>query len=227
MRGTDGRFLPIEEANLHEFFAPLASSASASQNLLFHWSDKRGPAGIPDYLTYSLSRNALATAHSGAPTATPTPLRSLVALRSGKPLAIPQICELTSLDRQTVRSDLRQLASSRLVSMSGDAVQIAPGLNERGTIHAFEAKTNDWRAGLAQALRYTSWADKSTLVLARPPAPLSYERLLQSCKTYQVGLAIQGRWVVRPGRTATAPDQRLWMQVSLIHETRTGLVSEP
>lgn len=79
-----------------------------------------------------------------------------------------------------------------------------------GRLWAIEAKVEEWQSGLAQAHRYRLWADGAVLVLGRARVPV--EAIAADARHYRVGLAIDGRWVVRP--RASLPDDATRLQAS-------------
>jgi len=110
--------------------------------------------------------------------------------------SLSQILERTGYSEKLVRRSIRQLLDTGLLMASKKGFVRADSLFPVGRMYAFEAKVSDWRAALAQSVRYSAWADAVAIVLLKQPADLAVAR--ESATRLSVGLAIGPRWVVRP-----------------------------
>lgn len=77
-----------------------------------------------------------------------------------------------------------------------------------GRLYALEAKVNDWSSGLRQALQYGSWADASGAVMGHLPGDPGVA--IRQASSLGLGLALAGRWLVRPQIRPLAAGYRLW-----------------
>lgn len=98
-------------------------------------------------------------------------------------------------DEQVVRR-LRPLAAVGFVESRGSGFRRVQGLEPIGRAYALEAKVSDWQRGAGQALRYSTWCDAAAVVLLKVPQNLLAVK--QRCLRLGLGLAADGRWVVRP-----------------------------
>lgn len=96
---------------------------------------------------------------------------------------------------QFARRSRHLLAEGHLLRVGSGFVR-NPVLEPIGRTYALEAKVSDWRQGISQALRYSSWCDAAAVVLLQPPRDLSEVR--HHCTSLGLGLGIGDRWVVRP-----------------------------
>lgn len=98
-------------------------------------------------------------------------------------------------DEQVARR-IRTLSSGGYVESRGSGFRRVQGLGPVGRAYALEAKVSDWQQGVGQALRYSTWCDAAAVVLLRPPRDLSAAK--DRTSRLGLGLAADGRWVVRP-----------------------------
>ena len=98
-------------------------------------------------------------------------------------------------DQQVIRR-LRPLAAAGYVESRGSGFRRVLGLEPVGRAYALEAKVSDWQQGVGQALRYSTWCDAAAVVLLKPPRDLSDAK--ERSFKLGLGLAADGRWVVRP-----------------------------
>lgn len=98
-------------------------------------------------------------------------------------------------DEQVLRR-LRPLAAAGYVVARGSGFRRVHGLDPIGRAYALEAKVSDWRQGISQALRYSTWCDAAAVVLLKAPRDLADVRA--RCAMLGLGLAAEGRWIVRP-----------------------------
>lgn len=103
-------------------------------------------------------------------------------------------------DTQLVRR-VRPLVTAGYIEPSGSGFRRVQALEPIGRAYALEAKVSDWRQGISQALRYSTWCDAAAVVLLKAPRDLS--EVKARCTLLGLGLATEGRWIVRPriGRT--------------------------
>lgn len=98
-------------------------------------------------------------------------------------------------DEQVTRR-LRALVATGHANAHGAGFRRPVGLTPIGRTYALEAKVSDWRQGISQALRYSTWCDAAAVVLLRPPRDLDDVKV--RCSALALGLAIGDRWVIRP-----------------------------
>lgn len=124
-------------------------------------------------------------------------------------------------DEQVVRR-LRPLVAAGYVEPRGSGYRRVQGLEPIGRAYALEAKVSDWQQGVGQALRYSTWCDAAAIVLLKPPRNLLSAR--ERCLGLGLGLAADGRWVVRPRLGRPNAGLRLAMSEQF---TRLIVESEP
>jgi hypothetical protein len=82
-----------------------------------------------------------------------------------------------------------------------------PAVVAVGRMYALEAKVADWRRGMTQSLRYSTWSDAAAVVLAKNPHDV--ERARERAKSFGIGMAVGSKWVVRPRLRRGSPGLRL------------------
>ena len=128
------------------------------------------------------------------------------------------VARSTGMSIEQAERRLRSLASVGYVSRTGSGFVRNSGLKPIGRAYALEAKVNDWRKGLSQALRYSSWCDAGAVVLLNAPRDLS--DAADRSRRLGIGLAVQSRWVVRPRIGRPQPGLRLAMSEQLARSFR-------
>lgn len=98
-------------------------------------------------------------------------------------------------DEQVLRR-IRPLVAAGYVEVHASGYRRVRGLEPIGRAYALEAKVSDWRQGISQALRYSTWCDTAAVVLLKPPRDLA--EVKARCSGLGLGLAAGGRWISRP-----------------------------
>lgn len=177
--------------------------------------------GVADVVAASLDHEALEKrgAISGRqPLTRRSSIRVLDALRR-VPLDIASIEAATRLLRTTLRRELRALMAAGFVSATGDGLfhlQTRDGRVVR-EVWAVEAKVKDWLAGLRQARRYQTFAERVYLAIAEEYVHRVDVSLLRS---FNIGLMVvgeQARIALHPLRAtpsstdlATLTSEKIW-----------------
>lgn len=120
----------------------------------------------------------------------------VMALSPSQTRTTPTIATKLGMSEEQVMRRLSRLISGGYVELSGSGYRRVRGLEPIGRSYALEAKVSDWRQGISQALRYSTWCDAAAIVLLRDPRKLDEVRY--RCSRLGLGFASDGRWVVRP-----------------------------
>jgi hypothetical protein len=220
------RFEPTVERELDGDLRALARSLPGAGEGLVAALEFPGPRGVPDLLVVSRGLPALRRRlTSGVPY-----IESLAdcvvvaALNVNRPLSSISVAAATGMSSVQVERRLRALAQLGLVTSHGNGYRRRSDLEPIGRTYAFEAKVSDWRRGLSQALRYSTWCDASSLVLMRAPGDMP--SLTVRCANLNIGLAIRDQWIRRPRLGRPQPALRLVASERLAVEV-SRLGSEP
>ncbi|MFJ6280299.1 hypothetical protein [Arthrobacter subterraneus] len=120
----------------------------------------------------------------------------VTALSPNQTRTIPIVAKKLGMSEAQLLRRLRPLVSGGYAELSGSGFRRVRGLEPIGRAYALEAKVSDWRQGISQALRYSTWCDAAAVVLLK--APLDLSEVKARCATLGLGLAAEGRWIVRP-----------------------------
>lgn len=120
----------------------------------------------------------------------------VTALSPNQTRTVPIVAKKLGMSEAQLVRRLRPLVSGGYVELSGSGFRRVRGLEPIGRAYALEAKVSDWRQGISQALRYSTWCDAAAVVLLK--APLDLSEVKARCTMLGLGLAAEGRWIVRP-----------------------------
>lgn len=120
----------------------------------------------------------------------------VAALSPNQTRTVSRVARMLGMSDQQLVRRLRPLVTTGHVEPCGSGFRRVRGLEPIGRTYALEAKVNDWRQGISQALRYSTWCDAAAVVLLRDPRDLDDVRT--RCSALGLGLAAAGRWIVRP-----------------------------
>lgn len=120
----------------------------------------------------------------------------VTALSPNQTRTVPIIAKKLGMSEAQLIRRLRPLVTSGYVELTGSGFRRVRGLEPIGRAYALEAKVSDWRQGISQALRYSTWCDAAAVVLLK--APLDLSEVKARCTMLGLGLATEGRWIVRP-----------------------------
>lgn len=109
---------------------------------------------------------------------------------------------------------IRPLTTAGYVQVSGSGYRRVRGLEPIGRAYALEAKVSDWRQGISQALRYSTWCDAAAIVLLKDPRNL--DEVKARCSALGLGFAANGRWIRRPRISHPNPGLRLAMSEQFV-----------
>lgn len=194
------RFAPVAERELHAAVASLAAALPAAGAGLALVEEPPGPFGIPDFVAVYGSPSLL-VARLDLPV---PPLLNRVdagivaALSPTRALSGPSIARRTGWRLETVERRLPGLVRIGAVERTGSGSCVRPAaLTSVGRLLALEAKVRDWRRAVVQGRTYASWCDTYAVVLGRLSDARS-EHVLAQVRRDGAGLAVEGRWLVRP-----------------------------
>lgn len=120
----------------------------------------------------------------------------VAALSPKKTLTVASLSKRIGMSGEQVTRRMRSLVVTGHVEHHGSGFRRARGLEPIGRTYALEAKVSDWRQGISQAMRYSTWCDAAALVLLRPPRTL--DEVEATCSSLGLGLAVGDRWIARP-----------------------------
>lgn len=133
----------------------------------------------------------------------------VAALSSNQTRTVPVVSKKLGMSETQLVRRLRPLVTAGYVEPRGSGFRRVQGLGPLGRAYALEAKVSDWRQGMSQALRYSTWCDAAAVVLLKAPRDLSDVK--RRCSMLGLGLATEGRWIVRPRIGRPNPGLRLAM----------------
>lgn len=133
----------------------------------------------------------------------------VAALSPNQTRTAPNVAGKLGMSSEQLLRRLRTLITAGYVVTKGSGFRRVSGLEPIGRAYALEAKVSDWRQGVSQALRYSTWCDGAAIVLLKTPRNLS--EVKSRCSTLGLGLAAERRWIVRPRIGRPNPGLRLAM----------------
>lgn len=221
------RFAPRAELDLHAAVAPLAVALHAAGTGLTLVAEPPGPFGIPDFVAVYGTRDRL-DARLGLPV---PPLLNRVdagivaALAVARPLSTASVARRTGWRPDTIERRLPGLVRAGAVQLAGSGTYVRPAaLTSIGRLLALEVKVRDWRRAVLQGRTYASWCDTYAIVLGRLSATSGDDLVAQVLRD-AAGLAVDGRWIVRP-RLTQAGTTSLWGSEHLVAALRGQHVQE-
>ncbi|ALC05933.1 hypothetical protein CDES_07620 [Corynebacterium deserti GIMN1.010] len=204
------RFEPIEERLLDPDLIQLAESLPGAKNSLFISREVTGPQGIADLVATVKTGDSLkARRNLQLPPLASLSDAAVVAAFSSRRVFFPEsVASRLGMSIEQVKRRASNLATGGYLLKKGHGFCRMEGMTSIGRSYALEAKVNNWKGGLSQALRYGKWCDSASVVLLRPPRNI--EEVQQHFKHFQVGLAIRSHWIVRPRLGKPDPGMRLF-----------------
>lgn len=192
------RFEPTVERSLDDDLVILAKHLPGAGEGLAIAREFPGSRGVADIVALTRWQTGLERRM-----ATPAPfLRNqtdcavVAALSPLKTLTATSLTKRLGMSSTQVTRRLRSLVATGHVEQHGSGFRRARGLEPIGRTYALEAKVSDWRQGISQAMRYSTWCDAAALVLLKPPRVL--DEVEATCSSLGLGLAVGDRWAVRP-----------------------------
>jgi len=192
------RFEPVAEKALDSDLRALAARFRSTDQVVHSIPEFPGANGIADLLVVSSVGSRLhARLSSGLPfLRSLTDARVAAAIPRGRDLDWRRLAPIVDMSERQVGSTLNRLVSAGVVIRHGGLVRRNIAMAPVGRMYALEAKVSDWRKGMSQALRYSTWSDAAGVVLAE--APQNIEQAKLRARTLGLGLAVRDRWIVRP-----------------------------
>ncbi|GAB3245327.1 MarR family transcriptional regulator [Arthrobacter pigmenti] len=192
------RFEPTVERTLDNDLITLATHLPGAGEGLAIAREFHGGRGVADMVGLTRWRDGLQRRM-----ATPVPfLRNetdcavVAALSPKKTLTVASLSKRLGMSDEQVTRRVRSLVATGHVEHHGSGFRRALGLEPIGRAYALEAKVSDWRQGISQAMRYSTWCDAAALVLLKPPRALG--EVEATCSSLGLGLAVGDRWIARP-----------------------------
>lgn len=192
------RFEPMEERLLDEDLVALASKLPGAAKGLVLVREFAGGRGVADAVAVTGWQEPVRRriALRLPPLDNETDCSVVAALSPNQTRTVGGIGKLLGMSGEQVVRRLRTLAVAGYVEPRGSGYRRVLGLEPIGRAYALEGKVSDWQRGFGQALRYSTWCDAAAVVLLKPPRNLWGAR--ERCSKLRLGLAADGRWVVRP-----------------------------
>jgi hypothetical protein len=203
-------FEPIAELALEPNLIRAAQDLVPTDGSTVFFREFQLPAGVPDMLAVTIKPGALRRrTEIGVPAITvPQELRILSATNSRSPTSLAQLMTISGVAEAQTRRTISTLVAKGALTVRGANYYRSIGLAPCVSVLAFEAKVSDWRAGIAQALRYGSYAARSTAVLGEI-SPRVLRSARAAAKATGIGLHTNGRWIIRPRPTRWESNNRL------------------
>lgn len=209
------RFAPIRERALEPALRSIALRLPGAAEGLVLAPEFRGARGVVDLLAVTRAGSKfIDRTNLGAPYITSEADSAVLARLSPRVTRSPgNLARAVGMtDRQTL-TRLRALAREGAAEQVGNGYRRLPGFDPIGRAYALEAKVDDWRKGLSQAMRYASWADAAGVVLLVEPPNLAAVRA--RFRALRIGLAIGDSWIVRPVIGRPDPGRRMALSEQL------------
>lgn len=203
------RFQPVAERLLDDDLARLASRLPHASDGLAFVREFSGARGVADAVAVTGWQGALSErlALDLPFLVNETDCSIVAALSPKQPRALPSLSIKLGMSEEQLERRLRSLSARGYVESRRAGYSRERALVPIGRAYALEAKVSDWRQGISQALRYATWCDAAAVVLPKDPRNLDVAKA--RCSKLGIGLASNGRWVVRPRIGRPNPGLRL------------------
>ena len=204
------RFVPEAERQLEPVLRALAARLPGAGQGVRVIAEMPGPAGLPDLVAVPLTSSLASRLGYGCPPLLSWPdVRVVAAASVNRPMSVAVLARRVGVAEGLVRRTVpRLLECGALIRTGRDGLFRPSAMAPVGRLYALEAKVDDWSAGLGQALRYSSWADASAVVVSR--LPRDHSKAIALAQDLQLGLALGSRWLVRPTVRRLEFARRLW-----------------
>jgi hypothetical protein len=168
-----------------------------------------GPTGLPDAVAVPITSAMIDRLELGVPALlAQNDARLAAACGMHRPRSLAALAKRLGMGIEPTAQRARRLCRSGALIISGNGFVRPDALAPIGRLYALEAKVDDWSGGLRQALRYGSWADASGAVIGHLPDDRTVA--VRQASILGLGLALAGRWLVRPQIRALPFGYRLW-----------------
>lgn len=228
-RTRGGRpFLPVLESSLDGPIREIAMRLPGAKNGLVLGAEFVGSLGVVDLLAVAGVGNGFELRERlSVPFLDTEADAAVVAVTYESATRTPKwIAEQAGMSLAQVERRVRDLEAKGFLLREGSGYRRRGGLAPVGRAYAIEAKVSDWRRGLAQALRYSSWCDAAGVVLLQPPS--SIDAAQERYRAFGIGLAVRDRWLVRPRLGTPNRARRLLLSERVASAYRDqGVVSSP
>ena len=204
------RFAPGAERELEPTLRGLAARLPGADHGVSVIAEMPGPAGLPDLVAVPLTPSLAERLSYWSPPLLSWPdVRIVAAASVNRSLTAAALARRIGVKEQAIRRHVSRLVNSGSLIRTETGCLLRPSaIKPVGTLYALEAKVDNWSAGLDQALRYSSWADASAVVVSR--LPRDHSRAVGLARDLQLGLALGPRWLVRPTVRRLEFARRLW-----------------
>lgn len=191
-------FEPVEEKELNQPLRVLASRLPGGKQGVYVVPEFFGSSGVADLVAVTRADADLQDRiASGLPFLSSLTLATVAAaIPSGRHSSIERVSAVLHMTTRQLLVYVRELESGGVVVKEGSGYRRHKAMRPVGRMYAFEAKVSDWNRALAQAVRYSSWADAASIVLLRTPGDVA--TVAKHARAMNVGLAVGTSWMVRP-----------------------------
>jgi hypothetical protein len=209
------RFTPVQERDLDPALRALALRLPGADEGLVLAPEFRGARGVVDLLAVTrVGSRFVERTQIGAPFVTSEANSAVLARLSPRATRSPRhVATAVGMSERQALTRLRALVRTGAAEQVGNGYRRRPGFDPIGRSYALEAKVDDWKKGLSQALRYASWADAAGVVLL--VAPQNLAAVKARYRALRIGLAIGDSWVVRPVIGRPDPGRRMALSEQL------------
>jgi hypothetical protein len=203
------RFEPVAERELDGALRHLATRLPGAASGVLAITEMPSPSGIPDLVvvTRAIDNTKARWRLDAPPLLVPEDARIVAACSPVAALSTLRLRNRLQIDDETLRRRLNRLQRHSYVYRTERGWLRNEAMKPIGRVFALEAKVDDWRKALGQALLYGSWSDGSGIVLLQMPREHSH--IIREFRRLGVGLAHERRWVVRPRVHRLDPWRRL------------------
>jgi len=217
------RFEPVAERELAADLRPLAARLPGASDGLLLIAEMPGPRGVADMVAITHASPGIEERiDAGIPFLENLADCSVVASAMvHRTLSVATISKIAGMSEQQAERRLRSLSRSGHVERVGAGYRRHEQMIPIGRAYAIEAKVSDWQQGIRQALSYSSWCDAASLVLRDGPRDL--DEVMNRCRSFGIGLALQSRWLVRPRIGKPRASWRLSVSERMARAVATGV----
>lgn len=204
-------FQPVQEAELHRDLPALVRSLpGAVRHGALLIAEAPGPFGVPDLLVLVGGQRQIdqRLASGLAPILSEMDAGLVAQLSAHRPASVSDLALVLGWTEDAVRRRARRLAGLEVVADRPSGLVRHPMVGFGGSIHAIEAKVNDWNRGIDQSLLYATWCDSVTLSVGR--LPRDFTPAVVRAARLRLGLVGSGRWLCRPGRRSHPRSVKQW-----------------
>lgn len=146
-------------------------------------------------------------------------VRIVAACGPSRAQSIESLVRVTGVSERQTRRLIAGLVAKEALWATTRGWLRAAELEPLGRSYALEAKVSNWRSGVAQCLRYASYADAAGLALGDSSARVQ-AAAIEFAKRNHIGLFINDRWTVKPRMLKIPNSRRMWVSEHFVAAIR-------